>query len=142
MVTITLGTREIPLVYTTYEMLTIQQEIAPLSKAIRLVLGRDPEVDDEKDPAGNRYGSPEHLAAAATLIRILGNAGLEEAGEEADLTDKRVLRMLKPSELANAVSGCMDAMNEGMASEFPEKEKEGPVNVTLEKINKKKEKES
>lgn len=137
MVTLTLGKREIPLLYTTYEMLTIQTDIAPLSKAIRMVLGRNP--DDDEDMS--RFGSAEHLDAAAKLIRILGNAGLEEAGEAPDLTDKKVMRALKPGELANAVNLCMDAMNEGMASEIPEKKKEGPIDVTLEEINKKKERD-
>ena len=137
MVTLTLGKREIPLLYTTYEMLTIQTDIAPMSKAIRMVLGRNP--DDDEDMS--RFGSAEHLDAAAKLIRILGNAGLEEAGEAPDLTDKKVMRALKPGELANAVNLCMDAMNEGMASEIPEKKKEGPIDVTLEEINKKKERD-
>lgn len=137
MVTLTLGKREIPLLYTTYEMLTIQTDIAPLSKAIRMVLGRNPDDDDDM----SRFGSAEHLDAAAKLIRILGNAGLEEAGEAPDLTDKKVMRALKPGELANAVNLCMDAMNEGMASEIPEKKKEGPIDVTLEEINKKKERD-
>ena len=137
MVTLTLGKREIPLLYTTYEMMTIQTDIAPLSKAIRMVLGRNPDDDDDM----SRFGSAEHLDAAAKLIRILGNAGLEEAGEAPDLTDKKVLRALKPGEMANAVNLCMDAMNEGMASEIPEKKKEGPIDVTLEEINKKKERD-
>ena len=137
MVTLTLGKREIPLLYTTYEMLTIQTDIAPLSKAIRMGLGRNPDDDDDM----SRFGSAEHLDAAAKLIRILGNAGLEEAGEAPDLTDKKVMRALKPGELANAVNLCMDAMNEGMASEIPEKKKEGPIDVTLEEINKKKERD-
>ena len=137
MVTLTLGKREIPLLYTTYEMLTIQTDIAPLSKAIRMVLGRNPDDDDDM----SRFGSAEPLDAAAKLIRILGNAGLEEAGEAPDLTDKKVMRALKPGELANAVNLCMDAMNEGMASEIPEKKKEGPIDVTLEEINKKKERD-
>lgn len=133
MTSITLKGREIPLVYTTYEMMLIQKDIAPISKAISLVLGRNP--DDKEDM--NMYGSAEHLSAAAKLIRILGNAGLEEAGETADLTDKRVMRALKPGELAAAVSACMEAMSEGMASEIPEKEEEGPVDVTLEEMKKK-----
>ena len=124
--------REIPLLYTTYEMKEIQETIAPLSVAISKVLGRNPE--DPEDTS--KYGSAEHLAAAAALIRILGNAGLEEAGEAADLTDKKVMRGLKPAELAAAVSACMEAMNEGMASEIPEKD-EGPVDVTLEQMKKK-----
>lgn len=137
MVTITLKGREIPLIYTTWEMKQVQEEIAPLAKAISLVLGRNP--DDEKDTS--RYGSAEHLEAAAKLIRILGNAGLEEAGEAGDLTDKKVMRALRPADLIEAVNACMDAMNEGMRSEIPEKKEEGPVDVTLEEMNKKKEKE-
>ena len=135
MASITLKGREIPLLYTTYEMKTIQEEIAPLSRAISLVLGRNP--DDKEDMS--RYGSAEHLGAAAKLIRILGNAGLEEAGEAPDLSDKKVLRALKPAEMVTAVNACMDAINEGMTSEIPPKEEEGPVDVTLEEMKKKKE---
>ena len=138
MVTITLKGREIPLLYTTYEMKTIQEEIAPISRAIRIVLGRNP--DDEEDKS--KYGSAEHLDAAAKLIRILGNAGLEEAGEAPDLTDKKVMRALKPSEVGIAVEKCIDAMSAGMASEIPEKKEEGPVDAGLEEIERKKEKTS
>ena len=138
MVTITLKGREIPLLYTTWEMKQVQEELGPISTAIKKVLGRNPE--DENDMS--LYAGAEHLAAAATLIRILGNAGLEESGEAADLTDKKVLRALKPADLADAVNRCMDAMAEGMKSEIPEKKPEGPVDVTLEEMNKKKEKES
>ena len=138
MVTINLKGREIPLLYTTLEMKTLQDEImTPLSKAINLTLGRNPDDINDK----SRFGSAEHLEAAAKMIRILGNAGLEEAGEEPNLTDKYVMRALKPTELAGAISICMDAMTEGMASEIPEKKKEGPVDVVLEEIEKKKERD-
>ena len=135
--TITLKEREIPLLYTTWEMKQVQEEIGPLSRAISLVLGRNP--DDKNDTS--RYGSAEHLEAAAKLIRILGNAGLEEAGENPDLTDKKILRAIRPGDLAMIISTCMDAMNEGMASEIPEKKEEGPVDVTLEEMKKKIEKD-
>ena len=131
---ITLKGREIPLVYTVWEMKEIQEELGPLSTAIRLVLGRNPE--DPEDTS--RYGSAEHLKAAASLIRILGNAGLEEAGGNPDLTNKKILRALRPSELIEAINECINAMNEGMASEIPEKKKEGPVDVVLEEIERKK----
>ena len=137
MVTIELKGRQVPLMYTTWEMKEIQEKIAPISRAISLVLGRNP--DDKEDMS--LYGSAEHLKAAATLITILGNAGLEEAGEAGDLTVKRVLRAIRPAELAGAVSACMDAMNEGMQSEIPPKEEEGPVDVTLEEMQKKKERD-
>ena len=133
MASITLKGREIPLLYTTYEMKTIQEEIAPIGQALKIVLGRNP--DDENDMS--LYGGAAHIEAASKLIRILGNAGLEENGEDADLTDKKVMRAIRPGELAEVVNACFDAMNEGMKSEIPEKKEEGPVDVTLEEMKKK-----
>ena len=138
MATITMKGREVPLVYTTWEMKQIQEELGPLGKAIKLVMGRNP--DDKEDTS--KYASAEHLGAAAKLIRILGNAGLEEAGEAPDLTDKKVMRAMKPSEISDIINACMDTMAEGMASEIPEKTQEGPVDVVLEEIEKKKDRES
>lgn len=138
MTSITLKGREIPLLYTTYEMKLVQEEIAPISRAITIVQGRNP--DDETDMS--RFCSAEHLEAVAKLIRILGNAGLEENGEAPDLTDKKVMRAIRPAEVLEAVLTCLSAMNEGMESEIKDDEPEGPVDVTLEKINKKKERTS
>ena len=138
MKTITLKGREIPLTLTSWEMKEVQEKIAPMGQAIDMLTGKNPE--DEKDQS--RYGSAEHLGAIAQWIVILGNAGLEEAGEEGNLTTKQVLRSIKPAELAEAVNACLDAINEGMKSEIPPKTAEGPVDVTLEEINKKKETES
>ena len=139
MATITLKEREIPLIYTVYEMKTIQEEIAPLHKAINMIMGNNPENSEDKEYAG----SAEHIGAIAKMVKILGNAGLEEAGEKADLTEKAVMRAMKPTDFAKAVNACIHAMNEGMASEVPqEKKNAGPVDVTLEEIEKKKEKEN
>ncbi len=137
MATIRIKGREVPLLYTVYEMKQIQEEIGPLGEAINLVLGRNPE--DEKDRS--RYLSKEHLDAATKLIRILGNAGLDEAGEAPNLTDKMIARAIKPVELPIMISACMDAMNAGMMSEIPEKEDDGPVDVTLEEMKKKEKKD-
>ena len=136
MASITLKGREIPLIYTVYEMKQVQDEIAPLNRAISMVLGRNP--DDKNDMS--LYGGPAHLDAAAKLIRILGNAGLEEADQPADLTEKKIMRAMKPADLILAVNACMAAMAEGMSSEIPEKEDDGPVDVTLEEMKKKEEK--
>ena len=133
MASITLKGREIPLLYTVYEMKQIQEEIAPLSKAISLVTGRNPE--DEDDLSG--FGGAAHIETAAKMIRILGNAGLEESGQEPDLTDKKIMRAMKPNEMMDLINACMEAMSEGMRSEIPEKEDEGPVDVTLEEMKKK-----
>ena len=138
MTTITLKGREIPLLYTVYEMKAIQEEICPLGDFSYTILGAN--KDDPKDKSG--FGGPEHLMAVAKLIRVLGNAGLEEAGETPDLTDKKILRAMKPGQIMDAVNACMNAMNEGMDSEIPEQESDEPVDVVLEEMNKKKEPES
>ena len=137
MTSIQIKGREIPLLYTVYEMKQIQEEIGMMNKAISLVTGRNPEDEDDT----SKYGSPEHLAAMATMIRILGNAGLEEAGEKPDLTEKEIMRGLKPADLIISINTCLDAMNEGMASEIPKKEETGQVDVVLEEISKKKAKD-
>lgn len=135
MAAITLKGRVIPLLYTTYEMKEVQEKVGPLHEVMDRLLGRNPE--DEKDISG--FGKTDHLDTAAKMIMILGNAGLEENGEEPDLTEKKVLRALKPTELADAVVLCADAIADGMSSEIPNKVKPGKVDVTLEEIEKKKE---
>ena len=138
MASVTLKGREIPLLYTVWEMKLIQEEIAPLGKFQYVISGRNPE--DENDTSG--YAGAEHLGAVAKLIRILGNAGLEEAGGAADLTDKKVMRAMRPVELPHIINACFETIAEGMESEFPDEKKDEPVDVTLEEINKKKAKES
>ena len=133
MATITIRGREIPLLYTTYEMKEIQEQVAPFEKAVAMLLGQNPE--DEKDKSN--FGGAEHLDTIAKMIRIMGNAGLEEAGEKPDLTEKQVLRAIRPAEIGNMIKRVMNAMNEGMASEIPDKAEEGPVDVTLEEMKKK-----
>lgn len=134
MKTIKLRSREIPLVYTVYEMKLIQEEIAPLEQLQYALYGRNP--DDENDTS--RYAGPGHLEAVAKLVRILGNAGLEESGQDPDLTDKWVMRSIRPIDLASVMNTASQAMAEGMASEIPEKKPEGPVDVMLEQMEKKK----
>ena len=136
MTTITLKGREIPLLYTTLEMKTIQEEIAPLDQVIAKISGRANDDDDEM----SLYGSPGQLEALAKMIRILGNAALEEAGEEQDLTDKKILRWMRPKEIVSSIQACVSAINEGNESEI--QEEDGPVDVTLEKLKKKEEKVS
>ena len=87
-------------------------------------------------------GSARHIDAIAKMVKILGNAGLEEAGEAPDLTEKKIMRSMRPNDFASAVNACVNAMNEGMVSEIPAEKPEGPVDVTLEEMNKKKETES
>ena len=140
MVTITLRGREIPLLYTTQEMLEIQEKIAPLDNVIPIILGKNPE--DRED--NSRSLTPEHLKACTRMIVILGNAGIEECGEQfgkPDLTEKWVARSIRPVDLPEMVDACIAAWNEGMVSEIPKKKKEGPVDVVLEEIEEKKDPE-
>lgn len=138
METITLKGREIPLLYTTWEMKLIQEEVAPISEAIQKLIGRN--KDDETDTS--LYGGAEQLEAIGKVVRIMGNSGLEEAGQEPDLTDKWVLRAIKPKDMMDVVNAIMNAFTDGMASEIPEPVKDGPVDVTLEEMKKKKETEA
>lgn len=139
MTSITLRDREIPLTYTTWEMKQIQEEVCKIGDFLPMLFGRK----EEGAEAISIYGEPDHLNALAKCIRILGNAGLEENGMEPDLTDKWVLRALKPAKIPEAMEVCLAAMNEGMESEIPKKEKESgePVDVTLAQLEKKKEKD-
>ena len=137
MASIKLKGREIPLLYTVYEMKLLQEQVAPLGQLQYVAFGRNP--DDENDTSN--FGSAEHLEALSKMIIIFGNAGLDEAGQEPNLTCKSVLRALKPGQLAEAVVACMQAIQEGMASEIPPKEETGPVDVTLEELKKKEPKE-
>lgn len=134
---ITLKGREIPLLFTTMEMKQMQEEICRLDDLQYVLFGRNKE--DAQDMSG--YCSAEHLGALAKALRIMGNAGLEEAGEAADLTDKRIMRNLPPRMVGEACTACMEAISEGMASEIPPRETEGPVDVGLQEIEKKKETE-
>jgi len=126
--------REIPLLYTVYEMKAVQEEIAPIGELYQKIFGRNPEDENDR----SMFGSAPHLDAVARLVRILGNAGLEEDGEAPDLTDKWVMRAIRPGQITEVLSCCMTAMNEAMESEYPRKESGEAVDVTLEDINKKK----
>jgi hypothetical protein len=143
MTEIKIGGRTIPLLYTTYELVEIQKELGCTGFQLKdQVFGiRQTDEDNPESIVFDCVNDPERAEKMCRLIRILGNAGLEEAGENPDLTEKKILRALKPSEMMSAINACMDAMAEGMASEIPEEKPEGPVDVTLEEMNKKKEKE-
>ena len=134
---IKLKKREIPLAFTVLELKQMQEEIAPISELNNVIF-----AINKDDPADNSaYATTEHLNAVAKMIRIMGNAGLEEAGEAPDLTEREIMRALKPSDIWRALKACMAVMTEGMVSEIPEENSDEPVDVTLEEINKKKERD-
>ena len=137
---IKIGKREIPLFYSAFEMLAIQEEIGCTAFQLREeVFGIRQE--DEDDPMSIRMEcvtDPEKTKKLGTLIRILGNAGLEENGEKGDLTDKWILRNMKPALIMAYAVAAMAVIVEGNKIEAPEKEQQGPVDEVLEEQNAKK----
>ena len=135
---IKIGGRTVPMALTSYELIAIQEEIGCRIGEIRdKVFGI--EVNLETDEYKFRLmDDPQLMKRFGTLIRILGNAGLEEAGEKADLTDKWVLRHMKPLEVMGFVVDVTQVINDAMHTEAAGKE-EGPVDEVLEEENRKKE---
>ncbi len=138
MYSIQLKGREIPLIYTVYEMKQVQEEICPLGEISFRILG----VNKENPELRDGFGRPEQLDAVAKMIRIMGNAGLEESGETPDLTDKNVLRAMRPAQIADMINVCSEVMKEALRSEIPEEDKGEPTDVVLEELKKKEPKES
>ncbi len=135
---IKIGGREIPMTLSSFEMIAIQDEIGCTVGELRDVvfgLEHNLETDDYKF---NLAGNKDRLKKFGTLIRILGNAGLEEAGQEPDLTDKWVLRHIRPAMIMPYVLAITAVINEAMKMEYQE-EKTGPVDEVLEEENRKKE---
>jgi len=138
---IKIGKREIPLFYSTFEMIAIQEEIGCTAFQLREeVFGIRQE--DEDDPMSIRMEcatDPEKTKKLGTLIRIMGNAGLEENGEKGDLTDKWILRNMKPALIMAYAVAAMAVIVEGNRIEAPEaEEQQGPVDEVLEEQNAKK----
>ena len=84
MTEIKIGKRTIPLFYSTYEMIAIQREIGCTAYQLKEeVFGV--RQDDEDDPMSIVFDVVKDgvkTKKLGTLLRILGNAGLEEKGEE------------------------------------------------------------
>ena len=139
--TIKIGGREIPLYYSSYEMIAFQEDIGCTAFQLNdVVFGI--KRDDEDEDNTVRFGvltDTEKLKKLGTLIRILGNAGLEQEGKEADLTDKWVLRHIKPGMIMVYVIALIAVLTDGNKIESTRKEEEnGPVDEGLEEENAKK----
>jgi hypothetical protein len=142
---IKIGGREIPMILSSLEMLTIQEEIGCTVAQLRdevFAVVFHPDADTEK---GEQAYTIEIMKDAkkvkkmAQLIRICGNAGLEEAGQEPDLTDKWILRNIKPGRVLPYALIMMAAVNDAMRMETAETDERGPVDEVLAEENRKKE---
>ena len=134
--TLKIGGRDIPLFYSTYEMIQMQQDIGCTSFQLNeAVFGvhRDDEDDDTSPVLFDVLTDPERTKKLGTLIRILGNAGLEEEGKEPDLTDKWIMRHMQPSTISGYAFTVMYEISNGNRMESPGIEKkDGPVDEGLE----------
>ena len=135
-----IGKRTIPLFYSTYEMIAIQKEIGCTAYELKeKVFGvRQTDEDDPMSIVLDVVTDPEKTMRLGTLLKILGNAGLEEAGQEPDLTDKWIRRNMKPPLIMPYALAAMAVITDGNKVESPKEENEGPVDEILEEQNAKK----
>ena len=139
--TIKIGGREIPLYYSSLEMVDIQKDIGCTAFQLNEeVFGVH--LEDEDDPSSVRFGvitDAAKLEKFGKLIRILGNAGLEEEGRDPDLTDRWVLRHMKPGMIMVYVIAMVAVISDGnRVDSITPKEEEGAVDEGLEEQNAKK----
>ena len=137
-----IGGREIPLYYSTYETIQIQRDIGCTAFQLNEQVFGVEKIDEEEDASLENVkltvvNDPDKMEKLGKLIRILGNAGLEESGQEPDLTDKWVLRNMKPAMLMLYAVVMMAVITEGNIMEARD-EKKGPVDEVLQEENAKK----
>ena len=117
--TVEIGGRVIPLKYTVRELADMEEAIGTMDQFRDLIL------------AGRK-----RLRNMASAIRIMGNAGLKDAGEEANLTDDNVLDSMETNKIQAYQIAILAAFTGGWKMET-EEEKEH--DVVLEEIERKKE---
>lgn len=143
MTEIKIGGRVIPLSYSAYEMIEIQKQIGCTAFQLKDVVFGIQKEEDENNPDAEPKVSigvaddPERLEKMGKLITILGNAGLEEKGEKPDLTEKWVLRNMKPALIIGYAIAAMAEITAGNMMEVRHEEK-GPVDEVLEEEQAKK----
>lgn len=139
---IIIGGRTIPLFYSVYETLAIQREIGCTAFQLNEKVFGVEKINEDKDTNLENIRltirkDPEKQEKLGKLIAILGNAGLEENGQEADLTAKWVLRNMKPSMVTLYAIAVMTIIADGNIMEA-KREQEGPVDEIKEEIDAKK----
>ena len=135
MTEIKIGGRVIPLLYTTCEMIAIQEELGCTAFELKeQVFGiKQTDEDDPQSVVVTAATDGAKTKKMCKLMRILGNAGLEEQGKEPDLTDKWIMRNMKPAMIVIYAVTLMAEIMEGNKMETPAKEaQKGPVDEGLE----------
>ena len=121
-ISLNIGERKIPLRFRMNQFIEIEENVGNLGEVKELILkGR------------------QRLRNLVTVIRILGNAGLKAAGEEADLTEEWLTENMDPHALMAyqiAVIACLSKETESEAAKEEKEEKER--DLVLEEIEAKK----
>ena len=122
---ITIGERKIPLKFRMKQFIEAESEIGSMGN-----------IEEKLNEATDRG---KNLVA---LIRIMGNAGLKAAGEEADLTDDWLEEEMLPAYFTAYRIAVLAAVAWETHIENKTDDNEGERDLVLEEINKKKEQES
>ena len=145
---IKIGKRSIPLFYSTYETIAIQREIGCTAFQLKDTVFGTETIDEDKEPTMDNIRltvdkDPDKMEKLGILIKILGNAGLEESGQEPDLTAKWILRNMKPVMIPIYAMVMMGVIVSGNIMEAKEeKPKNEETDVILEEENAKKQPEN
>lgn len=142
---IRLGKRTIPLYFSTFEMVAIQREVGCTAAQLRdEVFGLKADDEDPKKWTMDVATDADKIEKLGKLLAVLGNAGLEEAGEEPDLNYKWVLRHMNPKDIVGYAIAATATINEGLHSEVAAEEaenQEGPKSVIVMEEERKKQPE-
>ena len=121
-ITLTIGERTIPLFFGMDEFIEIEETIGNLGELRELILkGR------------------QRLRNMISTVRILGNAGLKKAGQEADLTEEWLRANMDPHALMAYQIGILACLQRDGESEAVNENNENKErDVVLEEIQQKK----
>ena len=140
---IKIGKRSIPLFYSTYETIAIQREIGCTAFQLKDQVFGVEVIDEDEDTTMDNIRlkvaeDPERMEKLGKLISILGNAGLEESGQEPDLTAKWVLRHMRPAMVMVYAVAIMAVITTGNMMEAKQEETGEPVDEIKEENDAKK----
>lgn len=122
--TIKVGKREIPLAYTLRTQIRIEEDLEMTYDELR---------ENVNQLKGNR-----NTKTTIRTLRILGNAGLERAGKEADLTEEWLTDHIVPKDMLAYKVAILQTLFAGRYMET-ENSEDGEVDIGLMEIRKKKE---
>ena len=140
---IKIGKRNIPLYYSTYETIAIKREIGCTAFQLKEQVFGVEIIDEDEDATMDNIRlkvaeDPERMEKLGKLICILGNAGLEEEGQEPDLTEKWVLRNMKPAMMMIYALAVMAVITRGNTMEARPEPNGEPVDEIKEENDAKK----